>query len=72
MTKSLELAIAEAKKLPSEEQDALAAIILEEIQDEARWDASFARSQSQLNRMAEKARQDLQAGRTTSQGFDEL
>jgi hypothetical protein len=72
MTKSLERAIAEAKKLPSDQQEALAAIILEEIQDEEQWDHSFARSQSQLSRLAEKARQDIQAGRVSDLGIDEL
>ena len=37
MTQALSDAIAKAAKLPDEEQDVLATILLEEIQSEARW-----------------------------------
>jgi hypothetical protein len=44
MTKLLEEAIERVKQLEASEQDAIAAIILEEIADDERWDAAFARS----------------------------
>ena len=72
MTKLLEQAIAEVQKLPTPEQDAIAALILEEIEDERRWDESFSRSQDQLARLAEKAREDVRAGRVRAAGIDEL
>jgi hypothetical protein len=56
MTELLQRAIKEAQTLPESEQDALAAIILEEIADEKRWAESFARSQDKLSRMADKVR----------------
>ena len=70
MTKILEKAIEEARKLPPEEQDALGAIILEEIADEARWAQKFADTQDVLEKLADEALADLKAGRTTPLDFD--
>jgi hypothetical protein len=63
MTQLLERAIAEIKNLPESEQDAIAALILEQIADDRAWDKSFSRSQDQLSRLARKAREDVAAGR---------
>ena len=68
MTQLLEQAIAELHKLPGPEQDAIAALILAEIDDERRWDAAFADSQDQLSRMADKVREDIRAGRVRDIG----
>ena len=51
MSQLLDRAVAEARKLPGPEQDAIAAIILEEIQDERLWDEAFARSPAKLAAM---------------------
>ena len=72
MTQLLEQALEEMRKLSSSEQDAIAAIILEELADERRWDEAFARSQPQLTRLAEKVRADIRAGRVKDAGIDEL
>ena len=72
MTALLEHALAKVRELPKTEQDAIAAIMLEEISDEARWVAAFARSQDRLVKLAEKARLDVRAGRVREAGFDEL
>lgn len=72
MTKLLERAFSEAKKLPSKEQDALASILLEEMEDDASWEQSFANTQTQLSRLADKVRADIQNGRITEMGIDEL
>jgi len=72
MTQLLEQALREVQKLPGPEQDAIAAMILEEIADERQWDEAFARSQDQLTRLAAKVRQDIQAGRVKNPGMDEL
>ena len=72
MTELLEQALTEVKKLPEPEQDAIAALILDELADERRWQESFARSQDQLARIAAKVREDIRAGRVTSGGFDQL
>jgi hypothetical protein len=63
MTQLLERAWAEVSKLPPEEQDAIAAIILQELEDEQRWDKRFAASQSKLSQLAGKVREDIRAGR---------
>ena len=63
MTRLLESAIDEARKLPAPDQDALAALILDRIHDDRTWDEAFARSQDQLARLADKARADVAAGR---------
>jgi hypothetical protein len=72
MTQLLERAIEELKKLEEPDQDALAAIILEEIADEQAWDEAFARSQPQLARLAEKVREDIRQGRVRDIEVDEL
>ncbi len=70
MTQALSAAVATAAQLPEEEQDALAAILLEEMKSEERWNALFADSQNLLERMANEAIQDFQAGRV--QPIDQL
>jgi hypothetical protein len=72
MTPLLEQAFEKVRDLPGPEQDTIAAIILEELADEARWDEAFARSQGKLADLAKKARADVRAGRAREGGFDEL
>jgi len=72
MTQLLEKAIAEIYKLPATDQDAIAAMILDELADKQRWDMIFARSQDKLAKLAEKVREDIKAGRVMKMGFDEL
>lgn len=72
MTQLLEQALSEIQKLPQLEQDAIAALILDELADERRWQESFARSQDKLASLATKAREDIRAGRVRSGGFDQL
>ena len=52
MTKLLEKALQEVEKLPASEQDAVAAILLEELASERRWADSFDKSQDQLAKLA--------------------
>ena len=70
MTHAFSTAVATAAQLPEEEQDALAAILLEEMESEERWSALFADSLNLLERMANEAIQDFQAGRV--QPIDQL
>lgn len=58
MTELLERALAKVKSLPESEQDSIAALILEEIEeieDEARWDKAFADSADVLAKLAAEA-----------------
>ena len=63
MTQLLKKVLSEVYKLPPEKQDFIATIILEELEDERRWDKTFAESQDQLAQLAEKVRADIKAGR---------
>jgi hypothetical protein len=64
MGKLLERVIAEASRLPEDEQEAFAAAMLAELESERRWDDLFSRSQDLLAKMAEEARQEYRAGLT--------
>ncbi len=70
MTKLLDKAIAEARKLPPEEQDTVGAIILEEIADEQRWAQKFAATKDRLSRWADEVLAEIEAGKTTPLDFD--
>ncbi len=72
MSPLLDHAVAEARKLPDREQDALAALILEEIEDDRRWDEAFARSPGKLAALAARAAEQVRAGQCRAAGFDEL
>jgi len=72
VTQLLQRALAAVQKLSSSEQDAIAAIIIDELEDEKLWDEAFAQSQESLSRLVEKARADVRAGKIKNMGFDEL
>ena len=72
MTQLLKKALIEVNKLPPDKQNTIASIILEELEDERRWDRSFADSQDKLAQLAQKVRTDIEAGRVHKMGFDEL
>ena len=72
MTQLLEKALIAVYKLPPEKQDTIAAVILEELDDEQQWDEAFAASQGELTQLAQKVRADIKTGRVTKMGFDEL
>jgi len=65
VTKQFQKVIAEVGGLSPEDQDALAEWILEELEDEKRWQTSFAESQDSLEEMAEKALKEHREGKTT-------
>jgi hypothetical protein len=64
MTELLERAIARLQALPESEQNAIAAMILEEIEDDRRWDESFSRSPNILAKLAASAMAEYHAGQT--------
>jgi hypothetical protein len=65
MTKLLEKAFEVATKLPPEQQDAVAALVLDEISSEKRWDEAFAKSHDVLAALAKEALEAHAAGKTT-------
>jgi aspartate/glutamate racemase len=72
MTQLLQKALEEVYKLPSEEQNIIAQLILDELEDERLWEETFAASEEKLSRLADKVRQDIREGRTKPLGIDEL
>ena len=64
MTDLLEKALDEVKKLPPSEQDAVAAILLQELAAEQRWSDSFANSQDALEKLAQETLAEHRAGQT--------
>lgn len=65
MTELLERAIAQLKTLPTDRQDAIAAMILEELEDERRWDEAYANSPDILAKLAASAMAEYYAGKRT-------
>ncbi len=72
MSEMLDRAVEQAKRLPVDQQDAIAAIIMEEIVDEQRWHAAFARSQDTLEQLAAEAEQEDREGLTEALDPDAL
>lgn len=72
MSPLLDQAVAEARKLSDTEQDAIAALILEEIEDDRWWEESLARSPGKLAALAARAEEQVRTGRCRAAGFDEL
>ncbi|NCQ76009.1 MAG: hypothetical protein GPI98_21095 [Microcystis aeruginosa W13-13] len=64
MSKRLEQAIAQLKTLSTDQQDAIASLILAELEEEQRWDDSFARSPNLLAKLAAEAMAEHRSGKT--------
>ncbi len=65
MTTLLQHAVAEAEKLPQADQDAIAARLLAEIEDERQWSARFAKTTvEQWDRIAARVREEIAAAKT--------
>ena len=72
MTKRLEQAIAKAQILPESEQDAIAEILLAEIESERKWEAAIAKSSEKLGKLADKAWREHEAGQSQELDPDKL
>jgi len=64
MTQLLKKAFDRISELPSEEQERFAAWMLEELDSEARWDELFSRSPALLEKLADEAISEDDAGLT--------
>jgi hypothetical protein len=64
MTHSLAKAIELASSLPEADQEALGALMLEELKSEERWTILFESSQDQLARLADQALEEHRSGKT--------
>ena len=63
MTDLLEKAFREASRLPPDEQDALASVLLAELESERDWDARLAKSQDALSELADRAIEEFDEGK---------
>lgn len=64
MTKLLEKALDAVTKLPKSDQDAVAAMIFEELASEDRWTKAFSTSQEKLRLLAKEALAEYKRGET--------
>ena len=64
MTERLEQAIAQLQTLSTDQQDAIATLILAELEEEQRWNDSFARSPNLLAKLAAEAMAEHRSGKT--------
>lgn len=64
MTASLARALEAVRGLPDDEQDRIAAIVFEEIEDSAAWDRSFAAAPERLSQFGDEAEAEYLRGET--------
>ena len=64
MTQLLEKAISEIKKLSNDEQDAIAAVLMAELESERQWERVFDLTADQLSGLADEALAEYRAGKT--------
>jgi hypothetical protein len=72
MTTLLSKAIKKVEALPPELQDEIAKQIIEDIDNELKWQKTLDQPQSKLEKLAEKALQESKTGKTKRMGFDDL
>jgi hypothetical protein len=65
MTRLMEKAIEALRSLPEEQQDAVAGFVLCEVEADRRWAATSLQHADKLRKLADEAREDFQAGRTS-------
>ena len=65
MSDLVDRALAAFSSLPQDQQEAMAAILLDELVDERAWQAKFRRDAATLARLAEEAWTEDEAGLTT-------
>jgi hypothetical protein len=68
MTELLERAMSRLQSLPASKQDAIAAIILAEIEDDERWDEAFSHSPDLLAKLATAAMAEYRSGQSQELG----
>ena len=72
MTELLDRTIIKLKTLSVEQQDAIAMIILEELEDEIQWINSFELSQDILAKLAKEAMSEYHSGKTQELDLETL
>jgi hypothetical protein len=72
MTELLRKAFEEASKLPPGDQDALASVLLDELDGERRWDSTLEKTHEKLTGLADAAVAEHRAGKTQPLDPDNL
>ena len=72
MTDLLKRAVEKASTLPDWQQNELAALMLNAILADQQWDSTLATAPPKIERMAEKALEDIRAGRSEPLDPDKL
>ena len=72
MTRSLEQAFEAASQLSSDEQDVLAAQMLQEIAWEKKWESALNDDPEKLRSLLKEARQDIKTGRVEELRVDDI
>ena len=72
MTTLLAQAIDQLQKCSPAEQDTIAALILQEIADDTRWEEAFAASRPEIEQLAERVRAKIRSGQTRDMRIDDL
>ena len=72
MSNLLDEAYTAAKELPEQDQDAIGAVLLAEIDADRQWDELFAKHLEAVERMADQALEDHRLGRTLPLDPDSL
>ena len=66
MTKLLKKALEQVSRLSETDQDAIAAVLLDELRSEERWRRAFGRSQKILVKLADDAVIEFETGETSN------
>jgi hypothetical protein len=72
MTKLLEQAVSKARTLSDTEQDAIARLVLAEIESDGKWDEVLNRSPQKLSDLADRAWAEHEAGLSEELDPDKL
>ncbi len=64
MTELLERTINKLRNLSVEQQDAITMVILDELEDDVKWDISFEHSKNTLAKLAGEVMLEYRAGKT--------
>ena len=68
----MEKAVEALKSVPEDQQDAVAGFVLSEVESDRRWGATSSQYADKLRRLADEAREDFRAGRTSELDPGEL
>lgn len=72
MTKLFQQVVGKVSQLPEEEQDAIARIVLDEMDSDKRWSDLFGRSPKTLSKLADEAWAEHERGESKALDPDKL